>query len=100
MRYDKEVAFRLVTQGAYDEATGNYSDGSEAVVKKLASVMDTKATMLQVVYGQLRRGSLTVSLPCHLDGEFTDVLIDGVPYRVDARRRLRTKDVFIVSEDL
>lgn len=100
MRYDKEVTFRLKSDGEYDNSTGNYGEGDDILASRLASVMDTKADTVRMVYGHLEKRSLTVSLPQHYDAEFTDILIDGTPYQVDARRRLRDKDVFIVSEAL
>ena len=100
MRYDRRVAFRLRTPGEYDPETGDYAPDAETLTDKMASVMDTSAEMMQLVYGRFRRGSLTVSLQQHFDAPFSDILIDGTAYLVDRRRCLRQKDVFIVSEEL
>ena len=100
MRYDKEVFFRKSGEGEYDRTTGNYREGTETLTRRLASVMDTRAETVRMVYGRLEKRSLTVGLPQRYDTEFDDILIDGTAYRVDARRKLRQKDVLIVSEVL
>lgn len=98
MRYDTEVYFRLITAGAYDPATGDYEADTFSEDKKLASVMDTTEQVMRLVYGGIRQGSLTIQLQNHYKQPFDELRIGEQRYAVDYRRRLRTKDTFVVSE--
>lgn len=100
MRCDKQIYFRRKTPGEYDARSGNYSAGASALAGVLADVTDTKERDLVLLYGGIRQGAFTIRLAAHYDGIFDDILMDGKPYHVDARRRLRSKDVFFVSEVL
>ena len=98
MRYDKEVFFESITPGAYDETTGDYGDESVSSVMRLASVYDTRQETMQMVYGGVKRGSLTVHLQNHYDDSFDRIRIGEKAYQVDYRRRLRVKESFVLSE--
>ena len=98
MRYDKEVFFELVTPGTYDETTGDYGEASVTSERRLASVYDTRQETMQIVYGGVKRGSLTVHLQNHYDAPFDRIRIGGTTYQVDYRRRLRVKEAYVVSE--
>lgn len=65
-----------------------------AIVVKLWQMIYT----LMLVYGGIRQGSLTLHLQRHYDQPFDRIRIANSIYRVDQRRNLRTKQVFIVSE--
>lgn len=98
MRYDTEVYFESITPGAYDESTGDYGEESVSSVMRLASVYDTRQETMQIVYGGVKRGSLTVHLQNHYDAPFDRIRIGDTAYQVDYRRRLRVKESFVVSE--
>lgn len=98
MRFDTPIYFRHLTQGAYNESTGNYDDDTVAETEVMASVMDTQTEMLKLIYGDIRQGSLTVVIQNHYDQAFDNIRIGGKIYRVDRTRRLRVKQSFIVSE--
>ena len=98
MRYDKEVFFESITPGAYDETTGDYGEDSVVSERRLASVYDTRQETMQIVYGGVKRGSLTVHLQNHYDKPFDRIRIGGTAYQVDYRRRLRVKEAYVVSE--
>lgn len=98
MRYDKPIFFRAVTPGDYDESTGNYGDDSITETMVMASVMDTQTETMKLVYGDIRQGSLTLTIQNHYDQIFDNIRIGGKIYRVDRTRRLRVKQSFIVSE--
>lgn len=100
MRCDKEIYFRIKTPGEYDARSGNYLAGTETLSCQIANVTDTKEKELILLYGGIKQGALTIRLQSHYDNYFDDILIDNKPYRVDSRRKLRTKDVFFVSEEL
>lgn len=99
MRYDTEIIFRKTIPGAYDRSTGNYGADTFEDETAWASVMDTRAETLQLVYGKIIQGSLTVHIQNRHDEPFDEILIGGKPYRVDYSRVLRgIRQVFIVSE--
>lgn len=99
MRYDKEIRFRRLVPGSYDRTTGNYLPDAPEDVTAWASVMDTKTETLQMVYGGIIQGSLTVHIQNIHEEPFDQILIGGRAYRVDFSRILRgIRQVFIVSE--
>lgn len=98
MRYDTPIYFQRLTQGEYDESTGNYEDDQIEETKVMASVMDTQTETMKLVYGDIRQGSLTLTIQNHFDQTFDNIRIGDKVYRVDRTRRLRVKQSFIVSE--
>lgn len=98
MRYDTPIFFRTVTPGDYDELTGNYGDDEVSETMVMASVMDTQTETMKLVYGDIRQGSLTLTIQNHFDQTFDNIRIGDKVYRVDRTRRLRVKQSFIVSE--
>lgn len=98
MRYDTMIYFQKLTQGEYDQETGDYKDDSVSEDQKQASVMDTTTQKMQVVYGMIKQGSLTLQLQNHYDHPFDQIRIGNKIYKVDYSRKLRTKQTFIVSE--
>lgn len=98
MRFDTPIYFRRLTQGAYNETTGNYDDDTVAETEVMASVMDTQTETMKLVYGDIRQGSLTLTIQNQYDQTFDNIRIGDKVYRVDRTRRLRVKQSFIVSE--
>lgn len=98
MRYDTPIYFQRLTQGEYDESTGNYEDDQIEETEVMASVMDTQTETMKLVYGDIRQGSLTLTIQNHFDQTFDNIRIGNKVYRVDRIRRLRVKQSFIVSE--
>lgn len=98
MRYDTPIYFQSVTQGDYDESTGNYEEDKITETMVMASVMDTQTETMKLIYGDIRQGSLTLTLQNHYNQSFDTIRIGTKKYRVDRTRRLRVKQTFIVSE--
>lgn len=98
MRFDTPIYFRRLTQGAYNETTGNYDDDTVTETEVMASVMDTQTEMLKLIYGDIRQGSLTVVIQNHYDQPYDGIRIGDKIYRVDRTRRLRVKQSFVISE--
>lgn len=98
MRYDTPVYFRTITQGAYDPETGDYEDDVPTEELLYASVTSSGVDTLNLVYGGLRQGSLTVRLQNHYSKPFENIRIGQTLYRVDFSRPLRSKQTFVVSE--
>lgn len=102
MRYETPIYFQRTVPGAFNSTTGDYDDDSVEEIKAYASVMDTRAETMRLVYGEIKQGSLTVHVQNHHSEPFDHIRIGegGVAkrYVVDYHRRLRVKDVFLVSE--
>lgn len=98
MRYDTPIFFQKTEPGAYDPKTGNYGNDQVVETKALASVMDTSTKTMQLLYGSIKQGSLTIHLQNHYTDIFDKIKIDNKVYRVDYSRKLRTKHVFVLSE--
>lgn len=96
MRYNIPVYFLSVTAGEYDPTTGDYAADKVTEVEKYAAVTDTGTDTLQLVYGELKQGSLTVRLQRPYESAFDRIRIGEKYYRVDKSRLC--KRVFIVSE--
>ena len=97
MRFDTPVYFRL-TKSEYNAESGNYDDKITAETLRYASVTDTGTETLQLVYGELKKGSKTIRLQSHFGKPFDRIRIGNTVYRVDMSRKLRTKHIFVVSE--
>lgn len=98
MRYDRQIYFVADGKPAYNAATGDYDSPEPTKTPRMASIMDTKEQTMQLVYGGLKQGSLTIHLQNHYNAPFDRIVFGGRRYRVDASRKLRVKHVFIVSE--
>lgn len=98
MRYDTPVYFQKITSGEYDPKTGNYGADTVEENQRYASIMDTGAVMLKLVYDGPKQGSLTIQIQNHYTEPFDRIRVGGKVYSVDYSRELRTKHVFVVSE--
>lgn len=98
MRYDTLIYFQTVIAGAYDPETGDYGSDTVTEVPRYAAVMDTRTETMQLVYGEIRQGSLTVHIQNHYTDSFDHIRIGAKRYRVDFRRWLRVKESFVLSE--
>lgn len=95
MRYDKPVFFQRVQPGEYDESTGNYGADTVTEVLKRASVTDSGANTLRLIYGEIRQGSKIIRLQRPYKEAFDRIRIGKKLYSVDMSRYGR---VFVVSE--
>ena len=98
VRYDTPVYFQKITPGEYDPSTGNYGDDAVEETLRYASVMDTGAELLKLVYDGPKQGSLTIHIQNHYSEPFNLIRVGEKLYRVDFSRKLRTKHTFVVSE--
>ncbi len=98
MRYDTPVYFQRITPGEYDPKTGNYADNIVEETQRYASIMDTGAVMLKLVYDGPKQGSLTIQIQNHYTEPFDRIRVDNKLYAVDFSRKLRVKHTFVVSE--
>lgn len=98
MRCDTPVYFQKTIQGAYDANTGDYAADTVQEVMRYASVTDTGADTLTLVYGGIKQGSKTVRIFGAYADPFDHIRIDDTTYRVDMVRKLRNFHTFVVSE--
>jgi len=98
MRYDTPIYFQRITQGVYDPETGDYGDEIAEETCVYADVTSAGANTLNLVYGEIKEGSLVVRLRQHYTDTFNRIRIGDKQYRVDLERKLRTGHVFTVSE--
>lgn len=98
MRYDKTIYFQKVLPGEYDANTGDYGEDSVEETRKNASIMDTGTETMNVVYGTFKQGSKTIQLLRPYMKPFDFIRIRSRRYRVDFKREVSTKQIFVVSE--
>lgn len=98
MRFDTPVYFQTIKAGAYDASTGNYGEDTVTEEMRYASVTDTGAETLNLIYGEIRQGVKTIRLQNRYEKPFDRIKIGKKVYRVDRVRLLRQKQTFIVSE--
>lgn len=95
MRYDTPVYFQTIEEGEYNAETGNYAADTVTEVLRFASVTDSGINTLNLVYGEIKQGSLTIRLQRAYETHFDRIRIGEKQYRVDLSRR---KKVYVVSE--
>ena len=98
MRFDTPVYFQRITPGAYDATTGNYGADTIVEEKRFASITNTGEETLNLVYGELRQGVVTVRLQTHYSEPFDRLRIGEKVYRCDRARPLRLKYTLVCSE--
>ena len=79
MRYDYPVYFCRNGDSAYNAETGDYTDAEPLKAKRMASVTAASDEKVQVVYGQMLQGVLSVQLQNHYDEPF-DTEAEAVTY--------------------
>jgi hypothetical protein len=97
MRFDTPIYFQRI-KSEYDATTGNSGISIISEVKRYASVTSTGVQTLNLVYGGIKQGSLTIRLQNHYSEPFDRIRIGDKYYRVDTARPLRLKYSLIVSE--
>lgn len=98
MRYDTPIFFESVKPGAYDSETGDYIKDTVTYDMVYANITDSGVQTLNLVYGELKQGCYTIRLQNIYRKPFDYIKIYDKHYRVDYSRKLRTKQIFVVSE--
>ena len=99
MRYDKKVYF--VTEGdEYNYDTGDYELVELVKDEAWANVSDTGTERMQLIYGALKQGAITVRIVGKYDKEFDYVQVGNKKYNADAFRTFRNDQSFNLSEQL
>ena len=63
-----------------------------------ADVTDTSTDTKQILYGDIKRNSKVIRLQQHYTKTYNKIRIDEKQYIVDFERKLRTKQILVVSE--
>ena len=98
MRYDTPIYFQLIRQGIYDPKTGDYADSDPVETKVYVDVTDTSTDTKQILYGDIKRNSKVIRLQQHYTKTYNRIRIGEKQYIVDFERKLRTKQILVVSE--
>lgn len=98
MRFDTPIFMQKITQGAYDSETGNYGDDAVEEVQLYANISDTGASAMNLLYGKIVQGSLTIRLQNQYNEPFDYIRVGERVYRADYERKLHIKHTFVVSE--
>ena len=100
MRYSVPIYFVKETEPVYDYETGDYVDGEPIKHEAWANVSDTGTERMQLIYGALKQGAITVRIVGKYDKEFDYIEVEGKKYNVDAFRTCRNDQAFNLSERL
>lgn len=98
MRYDTPIFFQKITQGEYDPRRGDYAPDTVEETKVYADVTSAGTDTLKLVYGDIKQDALVIRLQNHYNGTFNRIRVGDKQYRVDFSRKLRVKQVYVVSE--
>lgn len=96
MRFDTPVYFQRI-KSEYDESTGDYNDTFSEEMR-YASVTNAGVSTLNLLFGELKQGCLTIRLQNPYDKPFDRIRIGLTFYRVYFTRHLKTKHTLVVSE--
>lgn len=94
MRYNAPSYF-LYVKGELNPKTGNHDETVITEELKRADITDSAADVLKIVYGDLKKKSLTIRLQRPYTKPFNRIRVGEKMYRVDWSRHDR---VFVVSE--
>ena len=100
MRYSTPIYFVKEGEDEYDYSTGNYVTTEPIKHEVWANVSDTGTERMQLIYGALKQGAITVRIQGKYDEAFDYIEVDGKEYNVDAFRTFRNDQAFNLSERL
>lgn len=98
MRFDTPIYFQRITPGEYDASTGDYGEDIVTEEMRYASVSGSTRETMNLIYGEIKQGSLTLCLQNHYTEPFDRIRVGNKVYRVDYEKPLRVKNTYIVSE--
>ena len=100
MRYDQRIYFVKEGEDEYDYATGDYIATEAIKHEAWANVSDTGTERMQLIYGALKQGAITVRIVGKYGKEFDYIQVGDKKYNVDAFRTFRNDQSFNLSEQL
>ena len=100
MRYSTPIYFVKEGEDEYDYATGDYIATEPIKHEVWANVSDTGTERMQLIYGALKQGAITVRIVGKYDKKFDYIQVGDKKYNVDAFRTFRNDQAFNLSEQL
>ena len=100
MRYNTRIYFVKEGEEEYDYATGAYIATEPIKHEVWANVSDTGTERMQLIYGALKQGAITVRIQGKYDEAFDYIEVGDKKYNVDAFRTFRNDQAFNLSEQL
>lgn len=97
MRYDKRVYFVKETKSTRNP-DGTWTKPTLIKEPRWANVSDQGTERMNLLYGGLRQGALTVRIQNGYNQPFDYMEVDGRRYNVDHRKTFRRDAAFEVSE--
>ena len=100
MRCSTPIYFVKEGEDEYDYSTGNYVTTEPIRHEVWANVSDTGTERMQLIYGALKQGAITVRIQGKYEEAFDYVEVGDKKYNVDAFRTFRNDQAFNLSEQL
>lgn len=100
MRYDKRIYFVKEGEEVYDYDTGDYITTEPIKHEAWANVSDTGTERMQLIYGALKQGAITVRIRGKYEKDFDYIEVGDKRYNVDAFRTFRNDQAYNLSEQL
>ena len=100
MRYNKRIYFVKEGEDEYDYETGDYVTTERVKHEAWANVSDTGTERMQLIYGALKQGAITVRIQGKYDESFDYIKVGDKKYNVDAFKTFRNDQAFNLSEQL
>lgn len=100
MRYDRKIWLVDESAPEYDETTGDYTDGAIERYYRDANVSDTGTETMNMLYGKIKQGALTVRVQNQIEMPYRYIEVDtiGNKYLIDRVKHHRNEVVLFVSE--
>ena len=100
MRYDQRIYFVKEGEDEFDYATGDTIVTGSIKDEAWANVSDTGTERMQLIYGALKQGAVTVRIQGKYEEAFDYIEVENKKYNVDAFRTFRNDQAFNLSEQL
>lgn len=97
MRYDKKVELRIETK-EYDSQQGKEITKVTEFKERRANVTDASQKVMQVAFGDLRKGAKVIRLLSPIAFDPTHVIYQGKKYKVGIKRQPSRKCAFVAEE--
>ena len=98
MRYITPIFFQRVEPGGYNADTGDYDRDIVIESMQYADITDSSDRAVEMIYGELREGTLTVRLERPYTAPFDYIRIGNKRYKADMKRSTFQKMALVVSE--
>ena len=98
MRFDKAIYFVKETPGEYNNTTGDYKESQFIEELVYADVVDTSAKTLNLLFGVVAEGYLTIKIQDSYPEAFDYIKYNNKKYKVEKRRTTRRFETFVVCE--